>query len=407
MTAMNWSWVGVLAMSLLVGAVARPAESAPCREDEKDEEGRCPKKMPPPRPSLPPPPQVATQLSIQGPDLAGAQISLDRQPAGRGPQVKLTTPGRHLVEVTRVGYQPYAAWVEVKKGERKVVEVNLKLASTTPVPQPMAVKTENCPEGMVRVAGGMFQMGSPDGTGNDSEHPQHAVTLSGYCIDTTEVTVNAYGACVAARGCSAASLTAQFSTRATYEEDLKFWSRHCNRSDRPDHPMNCVDWDQAAAFCKWAGKRLPTEAEWEYAARGNDGRVYPWGNEAPSAKRLNACGRECVAMKKDLSDNQWSAMYIANDGWETTAPVGSFPDGKSPFGALDMAGNVAEWTADRFHWYSNAAATNPLGNTGIDRVARGGGWSKEYAVHVRAAYRDLWGSQARSSTVGFRCARGD
>jgi eukaryotic-like serine/threonine-protein kinase len=249
-------------------------------------------------------------------------------------------------------------------------------------------------------------MGSPDGTGDADEHPKHPVTLSGYCIDRTEVTVKAYGACIAAKGCSAAPLTERFSSYSGAE--VTEWSRYCNGSDRSDHPMNCVDWDQAAAYCKWAGKRLPTEAEWEYAARGNDRRVYPWGNEAPSANLLNACGSECVAMaKRDLRGN-WSAMYNANDGWEMTAPVGSFLDGKSPFGALDMAGNVSEWTADWYGDYLGAAATNPQGaKTGTYRVDRGGGWFPIDAGHVRAAYRGWIVPTFRFSYLGFRCARGD
>jgi formylglycine-generating enzyme required for sulfatase activity len=182
-------------------------------------------------------------------------------------------------------------------------------------------------------------------------------------------------------------------------EQVKRYSRFCNRENWPEHPINCVDWDQATSYCRWAGKRLPTEAEWEYAARGTDGRLYPWGNEAPSATRLNACGLEC---------QEWKKMYDASDGSETTAPVGSFLDGASPFGALDMAGNVAEWTTD-WHWtYPGAAVTNPRGaETGTTRVVRGGGWDDGVAAFVRATGRGSLGPSDRSNNVGFRCARGD
>jgi formylglycine-generating enzyme required for sulfatase activity len=268
-----------------------------------------------------------------------------------------------------------------------------------------------CPAGMVPVPAGTFRMGSPDAAGDSDEHPQHQVTLTAYCIDKTEVTVKAYAACVAAKGCSAAPRTVNWSGYSA--ADVKLYSQFCNSDDRPNHPINCVDWDQAAAYCTWVGKeaggktRLPSEAEWEYAARGNDGRAYPWGNEEPSAKRLNACGTECVAMAKRVLKIDWAKMYDASDGWETTAPVGSFPEGKSPFGALDRAGNVWEWTADWYGAYTKAAATNPRGaKTGTVRVFRGGGWNIHVAGIVRAAVRSWGGASLRDYYVGFRCARG-
>jgi formylglycine-generating enzyme required for sulfatase activity len=259
---------------------------------------------------------------------------------------------------------------------------------------------------MVPVPAGTFRMGSPVGVGDTDEHPQHEVTLSAYCIDRTEVTVKAYADCVRAGGCTAAPLTVQWS--GVSAEDVQRYNRICNRDDRPGHPINCVDWTQATAYCTWAGKRLPTEAEWEYAARGTDGRAYPWGNEAPSATRLNACGSECVAMTKRELNKDWAKMYDASDGWETTAPVGSFPEGVSPFGVLDMAGNVWEWTADWYGAYSAAAATNPRGaQSGTFRALRGGAWDYNVAGHVRAAYRHRFDASNRDSHVGFRCARGD
>jgi formylglycine-generating enzyme required for sulfatase activity/uncharacterized caspase-like protein len=272
--------------------------------------------------------------------------------------------------------------------------------------QPSRRLRGSCSDGMVPVPAGRFQMGSPAGVGESDEHPRHEVTLSAYCIDKTEVTVKAYAACVEAKACSPAPLTVngtQFSAGG-----VERYSRLCNGDNRPDHPVNCVDWDQATAYCTWAGKRLPTEAEWEYAARGNDGRIYPWGNEAPTAKRLNACGSECVAMaKRDLGE-EWGALYMASDGWETTAPVGSFPDGASPFEAFDMAGNVWEWTADWFDDYAAAAAANPRGATaGLGRVDRGGSWNSNNAGDERTALRAWVSPSDRVIDVGFRCARGN
>jgi formylglycine-generating enzyme required for sulfatase activity len=240
---------------------------------------------------------------------------------------------------------------------------------------------------MVHVPAGTFTMGGLD----DDQRPPHRVTLSAFCIDRTEVTVKSYAACVAAKTCVAPHVEV---------------SPFCNRDDRPDHPINCIDWSQAVAYCTWTGARLPTEAEWEGAARGTDGRLYPWGNEDPSAKRVNACGRECVAFGKRVLKREWPAMYDGDDGWETTAPVGSFPAGASPFGALDMAGNVWEWTADWRGDYAAAPSTNPRGpTTGTARINRGGGWHGHLAGDVRAVVRSADAPALRSNSIGFRCAR--
>ncbi len=252
---------------------------------------------------------------------------------------------------------------------------------------------------MVHVPAGTFTMGSATGVGDDDERPAHRVTLGGYCLDTTEVTVAAYGKCVAAGTCS-----------ATTEPAKTGFDQLCNgtRSDRQSHPVNCVDWNQSKAYCTWANKRLPTEAEWEYAARGSDGRTYPWGNDAPSSRLLNACGSECVAMVKRILEKDRPPMYPADDGWEATAPAGSFPAGASPFGALDMAGNVWEWTADWHGAYAAGAAVNPTGPAnGAARVNRGGGWNSYGAGYVRGAFRNGFDPSFRVTLVGFRCARGD
>lgn len=236
----------------------------------------------------------------------------------------------------------------------------------------------DCPAGMVQIPGGTFSMGSTD------EAPVHQVTLSPYCMDRTEVTVGAYGQCVSSGSCPAAPVIRQT----------------CNgsREDRLEHPANCVNWTMAHGYCRWRGGRLPTEAEWEFAARGADGRTYPWGNQAPSARLLNAFGSE--------NDFRYP-MYTGSDGWPFTAPVGSFPAGASPFGVLDMAGNVLEWTSDWHGGYASAAATNPSGpSTGSQRVARGGDWDSVHAAWVRASSRLGYGPAGRLSNIGFRCARG-
>jgi formylglycine-generating enzyme required for sulfatase activity len=253
---------------------------------------------------------------------------------------------------------------------------------------------------MVHVPGGTFSMGSLTFfVGDEDEHPQHQVTLSGYCIDKTEVTVAAYTQCVVSGKCKAAQ-----------EPAKEGFDSLCNgtRADRQNHPINCVDWNQAVAYCAWVKKRLPSEAEWEYAARGGEGRTYPWGNEAPSAKRLNNCGGECRALGKRLGLGNWSVMYKDNDGWGATAPVGSFESGATPLGVLDMDGNVWEWTADWYGAYTAGASANPHGpKHGTYRVIRGGGWFHIDGTWPRGAYRGRDEPAIRHAAQGFRCARGD
>ncbi len=255
----------------------------------------------------------------------------------------------------------------------------------------------NCASDMVPVPGGTFSMGSTPGVGDNDESPPHQVRLSDYCIDKTEVTVAAYGLCVTSGKCTAAP-----------EPGKDELESLCNgtRRDRQEHPINCVDWDQARAYCESVNKRLPSEAEWEYAARGSDGRKYPWGKEDPSAKRLNACDSACRVLGRRLR-MELPGMYMGDDGWEATAPVGSFPDGASPFGALDMAGNVWEWTADWYGAYTADARTDPPGpKEGTERVNRGGSWKDDAAtISVTDRFQDS--PTARIPFLGFRCARSD
>lgn len=201
--------------------------------------------------------------------------------------------------------------------------------------------------------------------GLDNERPVHRVTLSQYCLDLTEVTVKAYRACAQAGVCSVPQAGG---------------GCHVAGEGKDDHPQNCVTWEDAAGYCKWAGKRLPTEAEWEYAARdGGKTLTYPWG-EAPRTSN-----RAC-----------WSR--------EDTCPVGSFPAG--PFGIHDLAGNVWEWVQDDYAAYHPGPVTNPVNTSGAaDKVARGGGWGDDDERDGRAARRAaLRAIGFANIPLGFRCA---
>lgn len=289
--------------------------------------------------------------------------------------------------VPDVDADPKRDCAETERDERG----NCPAMTTAPKIKP----APRCPAEMVKVAPGSFTLGSAQGAGGADELA-HQVTLAGYCLDRTEVTVAAYAACVAVKKCAAAT-----------EPAAKGWNSLCNgsRADRGSHPINCVGWSQAKTYCTWAKKRLPTEAEWEHAARGDDARTYPWGSEPPSKKRLNACGSECVRLLKQLVDLDWEPIHAEDDDWGSTSPVGSFPDGASPFGAMDLAGNVWEWTADLYGVYREGAR-NPTGATsGKTRVLRGGSWFDNDPSDVRAARRRSYEPTAHDFAMGFRCAR--
>jgi formylglycine-generating enzyme required for sulfatase activity len=250
----------------------------------------------------------------------------------------------------------------------------------------------------VHVRGGTFAMGSDDPDANANERPVHPVTVASFDLDRTEVTVKAYDLCVQAGKCSAPE---------SYLDERGNYRSFCNwhhPQDRAQHPVNCVDFQQAASFCAWAGKRLPTEEEWEYAARAGsrteekaDARKYPWGNAPPDQTRLNACGSECPQNLTAKRFPSASPMYAASDGWPETAPVGSFPAGASKDGALDLAGNVWEWTASWYATYDGSRGESK-------RVLRGGSWGGGDPRTERTTNRFRLDPQSRGQFLGFRCA---
>jgi len=221
---------------------------------------------------------------------------------------------------------------------------------------------------MVLVPAGEFFMGS-DKIGD--ERPKHQVSLDAFYIDRYEVTTARY---------------AKF-LEATGRKQPLFWNQGRQAAHR-DYPVVGVDWDDADAYCRWAGKRLPTEAEWEKAARGTDGRLYPWGNEEPTPRHAN------------FGKADWK-------GYSTLMPVGSFEAGKSPYGIYDMAGNVWEWVADWYapQYYATSPARNPRGaSNGDNKVLRGGSWNN-VPLMLRSTGRNWSPPADRPLYVGFRCAQ--
>lgn len=249
-------------------------------------------------------------------------------------------------------------------------------------------------------------MGTDDPKDEEGERPAHQVTLSAYCIDTNEVTVKQYKECSDRGGCKR-SPTDNAWPEITPREH-KIYDPLCNIRDpvgRAEYPINCLGWELADAFCRATGRRLPTEAEWEFATRGSDGRRYPWGDDPPTGDRMNACGKECLAWGKKNGEDV-EAMYAGADGFATTAPVGSFPKGASPFGLLDVVGNVWEWSSDWYAPYGSGALSDPKGaSSGTERVLRGGAWNGSDPAWVRPTYRFKSDPVLRSHGIGLRCAK--
>jgi formylglycine-generating enzyme required for sulfatase activity len=251
---------------------------------------------------------------------------------------------------------------------------------------------------MALVQGATFLMGSADdGETPSDETPRHPVSVRSFCLDRTEVTVGAYAACP---GCSSLAMSVDF--EGLTPNGRAFDSQFCNGPDAEGHPVNCVDWHQARTYCEASGRRLPTEAEWEIAARGQEGRTYPWGSAPPSARRLNtcdgACSRMLTARREAVGKGRWPGMYTDDDGASATSPVGRYPDGATPDGVLDLAGNVWEWTESPYCPYGK----DDCGDS--RRVLRGGGWDTTESQDVRAARRYPSAPTARGRSIGFRCA---
>lgn len=265
----------------------------------------------------------------------------------------------------------------------KPVEVVVPVVSSSRAPS-LASADEIAAIGLrwVGFAEGVFPMGSA--WGDPDEKPVRNVRLPAYRMSVSEVTVAQYGACVAAGWCDDDLIRGEQWADHPYEE-----SRFCNagQPERGAHPLNCVSWWQAQAFCEWVGGRLPTEAEWERAATGG-ARMYPWGDAPPTCSH--------------------AVMNNGDDGCGagTTASVCERPTGRTPEGLCDMAGNVWEWVGDWYSagYYAEGVSDDPDGPAfGGARVRRGGSF-RDQATDLRATNRWSLGGVYRSANLGFRCA---
>ena len=226
---------------------------------------------------------------------------------------------------------------------------------------------------MNQIPADCFDMGDHFSEGGGDELPVHNVCISAFAMDLHEVTNAEYKACVDEAGCNAPGYSNSY-TRASYYGNPTY----------DDYPVIYVDWNQATAYCSWAGKRLPTEAEWEYAARGGlSGKRYPWG---------------------DTISGSDANYYNSGDPWDDdTSPVEYYPD--NGYGLYDMAGNVWEWVNDWYDsgYYSSSPTNDPPGPvSGTYRVLRGGGWFY-YPDFLRASYRYFSTPTDQFDSLGFRC----
>jgi len=258
---------------------------------------------------------------------------------------------------------------------------------------------ETSPKGMALIPAGAFTMGGEKETAlsecekyfsgcalNEwylNESPIHEVTLNAFTMDLYEVTNSKYKECVAAGSCTPPTRKSS-STRSAYYDAVEF----------AEYPVIWVSWDQAQTYCEWRGARLPTEAEWEKAARGTEARLYPWGETFESGEG-NFCDANCK--------EPWANQNF-DDGFADTSPVGSFANGVSPYGLYDMGGNVDEWVADWYgaDYYATSPNLNPHGpESGFRHSMRGGSFHTP-AQGLRTTARPL--SEASGDYIGFRCA---
>ncbi len=416
-----WRYALVMVFGAVLGLIMAPSSAqAECRRDcpaaERDAYGCC-KKRKPVKP-CPNPGMSRTRLSKwkccwpgqtwKNKACTGVPQSC---PDGMSPneQTLACEPAQCTDGRVRAQDKIHCCWPGQKWAKRKD-----QCVGKPKCPEGTTAKGDTCVggalAGQVEIPGGAFTQGSSKNGMNLAlkicqetysegqqchmdwfrrEGPQRSVELSTFYIDKYEVTNERYGACVADGQCKAIA----YDKCTVLQADGSSWkvggTPHADLI-KPSHPAVCVTWAEAGNFCKWAGGRLPTEAEWEKAARGNkDDRLFPWGNQWSPAS-LN-----------------WGEMegFGKEDSYETTAPVGSFPKNVSPYGAYDMSGNAWEWTADTFSndFYGRAPKKDPFNNRGSsEKVVRGGSWSFAGNGAI-VTYRYPMDPSTREDSFGFRC----
>jgi formylglycine-generating enzyme required for sulfatase activity len=320
--------------------------------------------------------QAASATAKREPDVGGVAREMVGKMLGKvtrpgglqrpfGPSVALAEAGRSM-QTARGARALAAAPLEADVATRAVPRVSARIPEAAARAAEGYVAPLASAVPMVSYRGGLASFGSDAGEGDDDERPRFEATLAPFDLDATEVTVEAYAACVRAKRCT-----------------LPGVGHGCNwgRPGAARHPINCVDWGQASAFCAAVGKRLPTEREWEFAARGAERRRFPWGSADPAA-------RGC-----------WNGRRGWGDPRRSTCEVGRFDEGATPEGVYDLAGNVWEWTASAYCDYPREQCAESR------RVFRGGGWREEAGVMLRAALRSGDDEDERNDHLGFRCAR--
>ena len=344
--------------------------------------------------------------SVSEQPVSGAKVTLDLE--GVPPIVYTDNQGIYLfrlaidkvisgrVRVDATGYQVYTQTISISPEIKTIADIRLtrqdiadptNAPTVSATPEPTVEISPKDGMELLPVAKGDFMMGND--SGEVDERPGHLVSLNTFWIDKTEVTIEMFRRFVAETG---------YQTSAEISGYGYIWAKnqwqestHASwldpdgdgRSNDAHLPVAQVSWSDAQAYCIWAGRRLPTEAEWEKAARGVDGRIFPWGNTPPDSSL---------------------ASFDQSAG---PSKVGSFPQGVSPYGALDMLGNVWEWTADWYSsdYYATSPLDNPLGaSSGTHRVLRGSGWSSSLK-NIRITNRDVSKPYYSNDVLGFRCAK--